>query len=254
MRRAGRTRSGRAIGVMAEAPIPGRCRTKLLAAYGPEWVAGLYAAMLRDTLDGLQSVDADHYLVFADEAPDGDEARAVLARHVPRPWEIVTRRAASPSEAAESAVAELLARAGEGGVAVLSASDAPSFPTAPLEEALAALGAPTGGFEQRALTGGAERRPITGGAERRPIIVGPSDDGGAVLVAAAGLEPRMFRDLPWGTPAVMPMLRVRLGSALQELPTWYDVDEPSDVLRLYAELRKAPELAPRTAQFLVTRS
>ena len=70
-----------AIGVFAEAPLPGACLTGLLAAHAPEWVAGLYAAMLRDTLDGLLSITADRYVVLA---PDDDHA--VLARHAPAPW------------------------------------------------------------------------------------------------------------------------------------------------------------------------
>ena len=37
---------------------------------------------------------------------------------------------------------------------------------------------------------------------------------------------------------------------LRELPGWYDVDEPSDVLRLLDEMRSHPDRAPRTAQFL----
>jgi hypothetical protein len=50
----------------------------------------------------------------------------------------------------------------------------------------------------------------------------------------------------------METTRVRckeLGLTLRELPKWYDVDEPSDVMRLLDEVRTHPERAPRTAQF-----
>jgi hypothetical protein len=48
-------------------------------------------------------------------------------------------------------------------------------------------------------------------------------------------------------------LRCReLGLALRELPKWYGVEEPSDVMRLLDDLRKHPEWAPRSAQFLAT--
>lgn len=223
-----------AVGVIAEAPLPGRCKATLLAAHSAEWVAGLYAAMLRDTLDGLQSVDAEHYVVFVAPVDEGDEetgnARAfeVLARHVPAPWELLPQEGADLGARLEHAFGVLFAR----GVsyALLAASDAPSVPTVPLTEALADE------------------------ATRSEILVGPSEDGGYYVIGMPRVEPRLMRDIPWSTPAVMETTRARcrgLGLTLRELPPWYDVDEPSDVLRLLEELRKHPERAPRTAQFLV---
>lgn len=232
-----------AIGVLARAPLPGRCKTRLLAAYGPEWVAGLCAAMLRDTLDGLQAVTADDYVVFAAPVPrsPGSEedaaARAglavdVLARHVPRPWELVSQPVEEKAARVEHALTDLLARGGaDPTFAVLAESDAPSFPTEPLAAALASRAAES-------------------------AIVGPARDGGYYLLGVPRLEPRLLRDVPWDTPALLETTRGRcreVGLALEELPTWYDVDEPSDVLELLDEIRRHPERAPRTAQFLVTR-
>lgn len=108
------------VGVFAEVPLPGRCLSGLLAAHGPEWVAGLYAAMLRDTLDGLLSIEASRWVVLA---PDADHA--VLARHVPAPWEIVT---AADLPAACTALGASL---------VLARSDAPTAPVDPIAAALA---------------------------------------------------------------------------------------------------------------------
>jgi glycosyltransferase A (GT-A) superfamily protein (DUF2064 family) len=68
------------------------------------------------------------------------------------------------------------------------------------------------------------------------------------------VEPRLVRDMPWSTPAMMDATRLRCreqGLTIRELPKWYDVDEPSDVMKLLDEVRKHPERAPRTAQFLV---
>lgn len=226
-----------AVGVIAQAPLPGRCKETLLAAHSAEWVAGLYAAMLRDTLDGLQSVDAEHYLVFVAPVDEGDEetgsalAFEVLARHVPAPWELLPQQGDDLGARLENAFGVMFGR----GVsyALLAVSDAPSVPTAPLAEAL------------------------SNEATRNEILVGPSDDGGYYVIGMPRLEPRLMRDIPWSTPAVMETTRARcrgLGLTLRELPPWYDVDEPSDVLRLLEELRKHPERAPRTAQFLVTKA
>lgn len=227
-----------AIGVLAEAPVSGRCKASLLAAHSAEWVTGLYAAMLRDTLDGLQAVPADEYLVFAAPVPAGpgedttDDARTqaaldVLARHVPSPWQLVAHDGGEIGLRTGAALATMFERGAS--YALLSGSDAPSFPTEPLIEALA--------------------DPST----HAQILIGPREDGGYHLIGMARLEPRLLHEIPWGTPAVMETTRLRCreaGLGLRELPDGYDVDEPSDVLRLLDEMRSHPERAPRTAQFL----
>jgi len=196
--------------------------------------------MLRDTLDGLQAVGADHYVVFAAPVPpapgeDGDPealtalALDVLRRHVPAPWEIVVQRGDDPGERIEHALATLLGRGA--GYAVVASAEAPTFPTEPIEAALA----------DEAL--------------RASVMIGPREDGAYYAIGMPRVEARLLRDVPWDTPAVMEITRRRakdLGVALHELPKWYDVDEPSDVLLLMEELRRHPERAPRTAQFIVT--
>ena len=222
-----------AVGVMAGAPLPGRCKPKLLAAYAPEWVAGLVAAMLRDTLDGLQWVSAEHYLVFVapNDAGAEEDARAfdVLQRHVHAPWELLPQAAADQGARVEHAFGVMFAR----GVsyALLAASDAPSAPTDALAEA------------------------SSDEATRREILVGPNEDGGYHVIGMPHVEPRLMHDIPWSTTQVMETTRERCRErslALRELPQWYAVDEPGDVLRLLDELRRHPERAPRTAQFLFT--
>jgi len=231
----------RAIGVLARAPVAGRCKTRLLAAHPAEWVAGLYAAMLRDTLDGLQSIDADEYVVFVAPVPpapgeeDDEEARArlaidVLTRHVPSPWTIVAQSTGDAGARLEHAFGVMFDRGAK--YALLSGSDAPSVPTEPLAEQFA---------DDTLATNG-------------DVLVGPREDGGYYAIGMARTEPRLVRDMPWSTPAVMETTRLRcreLGLTLRELPKWYAVEEPSDVLTLLDEMRTNPERAPRTAQFLV---
>ena len=216
-----------AIGVMARAPLPGLCKTRLCAAHPPEWVAGLYAAMLRDTLDGLQAVLADEYVVFVAPLPEHD-ALEVIGRYVPAPWELVAQSGEELGARMEHAFGTMFARGA--GYALLSGSDSPSYPTEGLAEAFA---------DEKT---------------RGEILVGPTEDGGYALIAMPKVEPRLLHGMPWSTPAVMETTRLRcreLGLPLRELPKGYDVDEPSDVLTLLDELRKFPERAPRTAQFFV---
>ena len=226
---------------MARAPLPGRCKPLLLAAHSAEWVAGLCAAMLRDTLDGLQSVTADAYVVFVAPVPPlpGEDTDAeiltklafdVLGRHVPVPWELVAQEGDDPGARMEHALTTLFDRGAT--YALLAGSDAPSFPTEPLADAFA---------DDRLATPG-------------EVLVGPNEGGGYYLIGMSRMEPRLARNIPWSTPAIMETTRLRckeLGLTIRELPCWYEVDEPSDVMKLLDEVRKHPERAPRTAQFLV---
>lgn len=72
------------IAVFAEVPLPGRCLKSLIPYNDEGWLARLSAAMLRDTLDGLEIVPAHRYVVLADTKDD--EGRRILERHLPLPW------------------------------------------------------------------------------------------------------------------------------------------------------------------------
>lgn len=221
------------VGVLAEPPIPGACKTKLLAAYGPDWIAGLSAAILRDMLDGAQAIAADDYVVFTKSTPSSQEALEVLVRHVPVPWKIVAQPNEERGERIAHAFVTLAERAGEGAAnAVLFTADAPSFDIEPLTKALLEEGVPD-----------------------RALLIAPSEGGEVWALAASRFDPAVLRELPWGTPALVETMRLRcreLGIAIREVPAWYTVDEPSDVYRLLDEIRKHPDRAPRSAQYLVT--
>jgi len=214
-----------AIGVLASAPLPGRCKPELLSAHGAEWVAGLYAAMLRDTLDGLNAIEAERYVVFArnDDVP-------ALEPHVHAPWSIDVAEAGDPGARYVNAFEDLLTSAT---IAIVASADAPSFPVDPVANALTRMGdsdAPQG-------------------------ILAPTEGGTTYLLALNRPSPTVLRDAAWNTPALVETIRIRARDAslpLIELPPWYAVEAPSDVLRLIDELRAFPERAPRTAQFLVT--
>ena len=79
------------IAVYAEVPLPGRCLRPLLPYNDEAWLARLSAAMLRDTLDGLENFPAERYLVLPREDVSDDD-RKVLERHIPLPWELGTPR------------------------------------------------------------------------------------------------------------------------------------------------------------------
>jgi glycosyltransferase A (GT-A) superfamily protein (DUF2064 family) len=218
------------VGVLAEPPLPGRCKPRLLAAHGPEWACGLYAAMLRDLLDGAQAIDADDWVVLASPEPSAQEALEVLVRHVPVPWKIVAQPSRERGERIRHGLETLLERGGEPARVLLFTADAPSFDTEPIAAAIAAL-------------------------DGDALAVAPAESGEVRALATTRVPRDLLRDVPWETPAEVETIRARckdLGLPVRVLPAWYSVDAPSDVLRLVEELRKHPERAPRAAQFLTT--
>jgi rSAM/selenodomain-associated transferase 1 len=218
-----------ALGVMARAPIPGRCKTRLAPHLGAEGAAALYAAMLRDTLHACARVPAGRHVILAAPEDDGVAALGVLAvsaRAECGQWEVVAQSGADLGERLTRA-ATTLGHAGH--AVVLVGSDAPAAPFEALLRASTHLATP-----DRAL-------------------LGPSDDGGYWLIGLGAPNAGVFERIAWSTGTVLAETRRRcaeLGLVTRDLPAAYDVDEAADVERLRADLRRAPELAPHTAHLL----
>ena len=117
---------------------------------------------------------------------------------------------------------------GAAAAAILGA-DAPTLPSALVDEAFAAL------------------------ARGADAVVIPAHDGGYVLVGASHPVPALFAGVPWGTPGVHEATR-RLaretGLVLAETSPWSDVDVESDLRRLAGELAADPARAPATASLM----
>jgi rSAM/selenodomain-associated transferase 1 len=211
------------VGVMARAPIAGRCKTRLASVLGATAAASVYRAMLLDTLDGNAFAGTARLVVMA--APE-DHGAAVLGEMVPAPWEIIPQH----GEGLGARLAHAFRTLGAGGeVVALVDSDSP---TAPWAEAAAAISR----FEGR-----------------RRALMGPCEDGGYYLIALRELELGILDGIAWSTPRVQEQTRARcasLGLALDELSPGYDVDDSGALARLRAQLRADPSPAPRTAAVL----
>ena len=214
--------AGVTIGVMARAPIAGRCKTRLAKTLGAEGAARLYAAMLADRLAALDAVPARRVLLAAPE----DDGVAVLGRPARPGWLILEQRGADLGARLGNAFRDLV---GGGGLVCLVDSDSPLVSFANLWTDLAK-----------------PRSPKT-------VVAGPCEDGGYYLIGMTSLELGILEDIPWSTNGVMRETRARcarLALHLDELTEAYDVDEPADVDRLRQDLRDTPELAPRTSAAL----
>ncbi len=201
----------RALGIFAKAPVPGQVKTRLSPPLTPEEAAALYRLCLEETVEALSGGPWDLILFYAGEADFFRQAFPALPL---RP-----QTGAGLGERMAGALAGLLA---EGyGAAALVGSDTPDLPLSLVEEAFDRLG----------------------GAE---VVVAPSDDGGYVLIGESRHHPPLFRDIPWSTPAVLPLTRRRaedLAIPYAEAPPWEDLDDHASLLRLIKRSPKSPTAA-----------
>ncbi|HET9662764.1 MAG TPA: TIGR04282 family arsenosugar biosynthesis glycosyltransferase [Burkholderiales bacterium] len=78
------------------------------------------------------------------------------------------------------------------------------------------------------------REALRAGVE---AVLVPAEDGGYALIGLNRCDPRLFREITWGSAAVMNQTRDRLselGWRWQELETLWDIDRPEDYRRLLA--------------------
>ncbi len=211
------------LGMMARAPAPGQCKTRLAALLGDAAIAKLYAAMIADSIDRYSRAGATRNVVVA--ASEFNGIRALLDL-VPPGWEVIPQVGTGLGERLANAFRALMV---DGSAVVLVDSDSPTLPVEPLAAAL-------GRFN---------------GARR--ALLGPTDDGGYYLIGLSSPELEVLRDVPWSSPRVLEVTLARcdaLSLSTELLPRWYDVDEGKDLERLCAELSQHPGRAPRCARTL----
>ncbi len=220
------SRADATLAVVARAPTPGRCKTRLSPRLSPQEAATFYQAMLLDTLDALSEVKCGRRVVLA--APE-DDGVARLRELVPAAWEVVSQRGDDLGERLANGMSDLSLP--EKALALVS-SDAPTLPTSAISAALRSFG----------------RSPRA--------LLGPSEDGGYYLIAMNVLELGVFSGISWSTAIVAEQTRVRLRELAlpwDELPIAADIDTPADLDRLRAKLSRQPGLALRCAKLLEIR-
>lgn len=197
-----------AVGVLAKAPVPGACKTRLEPLLGAAGAARVQQELITRALQLACTVAPRAVTLFtAGEAAD-------------LPWSawqtrfaVAVRRQITGDLGARmhAALAHLLARADR---ALLIGTDCPALTPADLYAAARAL------------------------HRRRRMVFQPAEDGGYVLVGARELRRVAFLDIPWSTDRVMACTRRALtargwqaGRDWLELSTSFDVDRPADLCR-----------------------
>ncbi|MFN2450794.1 MAG: DUF2064 domain-containing protein [Candidatus Dormibacteria bacterium] len=201
--------------VLARVPLPGEGKTRLRRLLAAATVDAIAAAMVADTL--AWSANAEGF-------------DRVLVAHRGAPG-LLLRSAAPQAQWVEQAEGDLGARIDAaldkaleaGGVAVQIGTDSPTLPRGLLDSTLEAL-------------------------DSAPAALVPADDGGWIALGITRPLRGALLGVPWSNRATgrrtIEALR-RAGLPPRVLASHYDIDEPSDLLRLAAD-PGACQRAPRT--------
>ena len=193
------------IAVFSRAPVPGRVKRRLIPALGEEGAADLQRRMTARVV--CVAVNAAIGDVSLWCTPDcRHPAFGDLADRYP--IRLREQRGRDLGERMGGAMRDMLSRRSS---ALLTGSDCPGLAAGQLREAAGWL------------------------ADGVDAVLGPALDGGYVLIGLRRFDVSLFRDMDWGTDAVLAETRRRLGNLAwewRELEPQSDIDRPEDLVHL----------------------
>ncbi len=213
--------SDRVLVIMAKAPRPGAVKTRLVPSLSLSAVIAFYRCLLDDTLRLARSLGEVEVAIMC---PDSDVNE--LAQLAGNEASVVAQKGDGLAAGLTSVFAHF--KEDHQRRIIAFNSDSPHLPRSVLEDAFETLAA-------------------------HDVVVGPTHDGGYYLVGANTSHPSLFARDGMGTSSALDRLlsRVRaLELSVGFVDPFYDIDVADDLTRLAAELRLAPERAPRTAMWL----
>jgi uncharacterized protein len=211
---------------MAKVPGTMVVKSRLHTILSPEQATALYRCFLLDRLDGLATVSDIERVVAFTPPERGDEMAAL----VPAGYRCLPQRGRDLGERLAGVLAGLLAAGHAAAIAI--DSDSPTLPMSYVASAADIL-----------------RRAMA------DVVIGPAEDGGYYLIGLTVPQPRLFEEVAWSTPRVLPTTLARveaLGLRSHLLPTWFDIDTEDDLARLRDEMKTEGSGPPRTFAFLRT--
>jgi len=190
--------------VLAKAPLPGRVKTRLIPALGPQGAARLAARMLDDTLARVLAAGIGPVELCTSPAPDHGDWSGY-----PFPAGLET------TDQGQGDLGERMARAAKrclaGGTPVLLlGTDCPALSPERLRQAAQAL-------------------------DQHDAVLYPARDGGYTLLGLRRYHPSLFEGMPWSTPQLLPTTLATLRDLDWHLwlgETLSDIDEPGDLYLL----------------------
>jgi hypothetical protein len=213
--------------VMARYPQAGQTKTRLARNLGAEETAVLYRAFLTDLAQCFAGPNPFYRLCWA-YTPAHVDYVSLIAELVPEAGQTMGCFPQRGHDFAARLLYSFQWSTAQGFQrTVLIGSDTPQISRELVADARAAL-------------------------DEADVVLGPVLDGGYYLIAMR--QPHdVFSGIPMSTDVVLQMtieLAQRQGLRVHLLPTLFDVDEWSDLLRLAALLEQDSALAPVTAAYL----
>jgi uncharacterized protein len=215
--------------VFTREPIAGKTKTRLIPELGAVAAARLADAFIDDALGKAAGLDGCK-LVIAASSPGPVRNSQYFLR-------MAQRYGADLIDQGEGHLGQRMARVlghyAQPPGAVLLGSDTPSVPASFIHQCMEAL-------------------------HRAPVVVAPALDGGYYLVGVCGAVPKIFSSISWGSSRVLEQTLGRLhrlSIRYQLGPWWYDIDRPSDLVLLAADLianarRHRSPACPATARLM----
>ncbi len=205
--------------VMAKVPRTGAVKTRLQPFLTAEQCASLAEAFLKDTVRMAASICDDVIVAF--DPPNGrDEIEQIVGPDV----SLIPQNGTGLGERLDGAVQEI-ADLNFSPVLIIG-TDSPTLPYEFLIDAIAAFGEPD-----------------------TDLVLGGTEDGGYYLIAMREQIPGIFDEIRWSSEHVYRDTLERaqtLGlTRITELPRWYDVDNPPDLVRIQEEFATDESLASR---------
>jgi len=219
--------------IMAKAPRAGAVKTRLSPLLSEAAIVQIATAFVEDTVAKAKCVTPHVMLAYAPS--DGREVLQEILRDHLEPdslmWleqqdqDLGTRLQAATRHGATLGFSPI----------IILGTDSPTLPPLFLQNAILAL--------------------TTGVAD---VVLGPAEDGGFYLAGMREPVCELYKGVAWSTSSVLAQTAANVAALklrLMQLPTWYDVDTPADLLRLYRDIAvnsEARSCAPMTAQWMAS--
>lgn len=207
----------RAIIIMAKAPRAGTVKTRLQPFLSGDECARLAEALLEDAVKKAEKFTDKTIIAFA---PDFE--RKYFEKFSRENILLTEQKGADLGEKMFNAFQFAFS---ENAVsAVMTGTDSPTFPADHIEQAFEFLELET------------------------EAVLGKTMDGGFYLIGLRTLKKEIFENVIWSSTETFEQTRrniMDLNLHLREVPSWYDVDEKADLVKLYEEFAHNPNAARR---------
>ena len=203
-----------AIGILAKAPRPGSCKTRLCPPLTPEESVALSRCFLQDTAENVSTICLQKEGVIGVAVYTPVECEQDFEKLLPDDFLLVPQRGESLGDRLHYA-AEDLFLAGYDSVCLIG-SDSPTLPSSCLVAMVKYLK-----------------------CSRDGVVIGPTIDGGYYAIGLKAPRRRLFEDISWSTDRVFEQTKARiaeLGLPFISLAIWYDVDDEVALNRLFDHL------------------